>query len=65
LLILRLDRRENIFSFADVDAVAQLAVANAVAEVNQHPKRKPDDKPDPGEDRKAKSFGEKIEIAIL
>jgi len=36
LLILRLDRWKNIFGFADIDALPQAAMANAVAEVDQH-----------------------------
>ena len=36
LSILGLDRWKNIFSFADINPLPQAAMANAVAEVNQH-----------------------------
>src|ERR1700687_3658653 len=31
------DRRRNIFGYPGIDAMAQFAVADAVAEINQHP----------------------------
>jgi hypothetical protein len=36
LSILGLDRWKNIFSFADINSLPQAAMADAVAEVNQH-----------------------------
>ena len=36
LSILGLDRWKNIFSFADINPLPQAAMANTVAEVNQH-----------------------------
>lgn len=36
LSILGLDRWKNVFSFADINALPQAAMANAVAEVDQH-----------------------------
>ena len=44
---LRLDRRKSIFRFAGIDPSRQLAVANAVEEINHEAKPKPDEEPNP------------------
>src|ERR1700737_3701663 len=58
------DRRRNIFGYPGIAAAAQFAVADAVAEINQHPDCEPDEEAAPGfqrqtqHERGAKKYAE-------